>query len=145
MITARRAVISLILAACAALMVWGFTLVRPTHTPVIFKNSAVVAVNPEPGTLVLRQSSVSVTLASGFNLATDNVDGMSISVNGSTVGVPEDEIQILPGQNQYSFAPAPGRQFSELPEGRVCAVLQIQRASSPGTPPTPFSWCFQTH
>ena len=35
MITSRRAVISLILAGCAALMVWGFTLVRPTHTAVV--------------------------------------------------------------------------------------------------------------
>lgn len=145
MITARRAVISLILAGCAALMVWGFTLVRPTNTPVIFKNSAVVRVSPEPGALVLRQSSVSVTLAPDFNLATDNVDGMAIAANGATVGIPVDELQILPGQNQYSFAPGPGRQFSELPVGRVCAVVQIQRAATPGTPPTPFSWCFQTH
>ena len=96
MITARRAVISLILAGCAALMVWGFTLVRPTNTPVVFRNSAVVGVSPDPGALVLRQSSVSVTLASGFNLATDNIDGMAISVNGATVGIPEDEVQILP-------------------------------------------------
>ena len=39
MITVRRVVISVILSACAALMVFGFTQVRPTKTPLIFKNS----------------------------------------------------------------------------------------------------------
>ncbi|MDQ6616742.1 MAG: hypothetical protein M3083_18850 [Actinomycetota bacterium] len=145
MITARRAVISIILAGCAALMVWGFTLVRPTHTPPIFRNSAVKTVSPEPGNLVLRQDRVSVTLAQGYTLASDSADGLSIETNGAIIGIPQDEVQVLPGQNQYSFAPGVGRQFSELPVGRVCAIIQIKKAANPGDPGDPFKWCFQTH
>jgi hypothetical protein len=144
-ITARRAVISVILAACAALMVYGFTQVRPTKTPVIFKNSAVVSVVPAPGDLVLRQSMVGITLAQGYTLAYENVEGFEIGVNGSSVGIPQDELQILPGQNQYSFSPAPGRQFSELPVGRVCVTTTIRRAANVADAGQTFSWCFQTH
>jgi hypothetical protein len=144
-ITVRRAVISVILAACAALMVYGFTQVRPTHTPVIFKNSAVVSVSPEPGDLVLRQSMVGITLAQGYALAYENAEGLEIGVDGSSVGIPQDELQFLPGQNQYSFSPAPGRQFSELPVGRVCVKTLIRRAANVADPGQVFSWCFQTH
>lgn len=144
MITKRRLVLSVILAGALVLFVWGFTLVRPTDTPVIFKNSAVVTVSPAPASLVLRQTSVAITLAPGFTLATANDDGLAISSDGATTGIPLDEIQILPGQNEYTFLPGAGQQVSELPVGRVCAVAQIERASQPNVPPTPFSWCFQT-
>jgi hypothetical protein len=144
-ITVRRAVISVILAACAALMVVGFTQVRPTKTPLIFKNSAVVRVAPEPGDLVLRQSMVTITLAQGYTLAYENEQGFEIGVNGSSVGIPQDELQILPGQNQYSFSPGPGRQFAELPVGRVCVTSIIRRAVAVADPGQKFSWCFQTH
>ena len=143
MITTRRAVISIILAGCAALMVWGFTLVRPAKTPVVFRNSAVKAVSPAPGDLVLRQSSLSVTLAPGYTLAYDTAEGFSVSSGGETVGIPQDELQIV--GNQYVFLPAPGRQYSELPVGRVCAVAQIRMGTDPADPGSPFSWCFQTH
>ena len=144
MITARRAVISLILAGCIALLVLSFTLVRPTHTPIVYKNSAVVRVFPEEGTSTLRQANVSVILASGYTLATQNTEGMSFAISGARVGIPQDEIQILPGQNQYSFSPGPGRQFSELPPGRVCVVLQIVHRVNINETPQQFSWCFLT-
>jgi hypothetical protein len=145
MITARRAVISVILAAAAALMVFGFTQVRPTNSPVIFKNSAVVAVSPGVGTSALRQSGVSVTLAAGYGLAYADTEGMSISANHSAaVGIPQDELQIFPGQNQYTYAPGPGRTFSELPSGNVCVSLLIIRSANLTEPGQPFSWCFVT-
>jgi len=145
MITSRRALISLILASCAALMVWGFTLVRPTHTAVVYRNSAIVKVFPEDGTSTLRQSNVSVILASGYTLAYETTEGMKISVNHATVyAIPQDELQILTGQNQYSFTPGPGRQLSELPAGQICVVLQVTRDNNLTDPGTPFSWCFQT-
>jgi hypothetical protein len=143
MITIRRAVISVILAGCFALMVFGFTQVRPTNTPPTFKNAAVKGVSPNPGDLVLRQSPVSITLMPGYTLAYDTVEGLAISTDGERVGIPQDELQIV--GNQYAFLPAPGRQFSELPVGRVCVVVQIKQAVNPGDPGQPFSWCFQTH
>ena len=144
MITKRRLVISVILAATLAIFVFSFTLVRPANTPIIFKNSAVVRVSPQLGSLVLRQSSVAITLAAGYSLATTSSDGLAIVSNGATTGIPQDELQIQPGQNEFTFAPGAGRQFSELPVGRVCAVAQIAKSTQPDLPPTPFSWCFQT-
>lgn len=144
MITRRRVVVSLILAVCFGLFVWSFSLVRPTNTPVVFKNSAVKAVSPAVGALVLRESSVAITLAPGFNLASQNVDGLSISADGAVTGIPNDEIQQTPAQNQYSFLPAGGAVLSELPVGRVCATAEILSANNPGGLPQPFSWCFQT-
>jgi hypothetical protein len=143
-ITRRQAVVSVILAGCAALMVFGFTQVRPTNTVANLSDHRVVSVTPQPGTLVLRQSSVGVQLATGYTLAYDVDNGLAIGVSGSTVGIPLDELQILPGQNQFSFAPASGRQFAELPVGRVCVKVLIRRTVSLGDPGTPFSWCFQT-
>lgn len=126
-------------------MVWGFTLVRPTHTAVVYLSSHVVQVYPEAGTSILRQTNVSVILAQGYTLAYETTEGMKISVNHATVyPIPQDELQILTGQNQYSFTPAPGRQLTELPAGQICVVVQITRDTNLTDPGTPFSWCFQT-
>ncbi len=144
MVTRRRIVISLILAGCFAIMVYGFTQVRPTNTVAALSDHRVVSVSPQPGALVLRQSGVGVTLATGYTLAYDVENGLAIGVNGAVVGIPQDELQILPGQNQFAFAPAVGRQFSELPVGRICVKVLIRRTISLGDPGTPFSWCFQT-
>lgn len=124
-------------------MAYGFTQVRPTNTPVVFKNSAVKQVSPEPSAQVLRQTSVSITLAPDYTLAYDTTEGLAISTDGERVGIPQDELQIV--GNQYSFLPAAGRQFSELPAGRVCVVVEIKLAANSGDPGQPFSWCFQTH
>ncbi|HEX3426638.1 MAG TPA: hypothetical protein VHT30_10940 [Acidimicrobiales bacterium] len=144
MITRRRVVVSLILATCFALFIWSFSLVRPTNTPVVFKNSAVKAVSPTVGALVLRESSVAITLAPGYNLASQNIDGLSISADGAATGIPTDEIQITPAQNQYSFLPTGGSVLSELPVGRVCAIAEILSTNNPSGAPQSFSWCFQT-
>jgi hypothetical protein len=143
-ITRRRLVISVILAGTLALFIYSFSITRPASTPIIFKNSAVVTVSPLPAALVLRESSIGITLSQGYALATANVDGLSISTNGATTGIPLDQLQIQPGQNEFTFAPAPGRQFSELPVGRVCAVAEIEKTAEPNLPPSSFSWCFQT-
>jgi hypothetical protein len=143
-ITSRRVVISLILAACVALLVYSFTLVRPTDTPVVFKNTAVKAVSPTVGALALRESSIAITLSPGYVLASQETDGLSISSDGASTGIPQDQIQVTPGQNQYTFLPAAGQQLSELPVGRVCVVAQILNTTVANAVAQPFSWCFQT-
>lgn len=145
MITRRRIVVSVALAFAAAIMFYSFSQVRPENTPVIYKNSAVVGVSPAEGaTSVLRQSSVSVTLASGYQLDQQKTNGMSISVAGSTTGIPEDQIQYIAAENQYTYQPESGSTFSELPLGRVCVVLAIDRTANPNLGDTSFSWCFPT-
>ena len=143
MITPRRIVVSLVLAGAIALLVYSFTLVRPTSSPVVFKNSAVSAVSPAPQALVLRETSIAITLAPGYSLSSQ-VDGLAITSDGASTGIPEDEIQITPAQNQYTFLPAAGQVLSELPVGRVCGVAEIVLKSNPNATPQQFSWCFQT-
>jgi hypothetical protein len=144
-ITRRRVVVSLLLAFAAAIMVYGFSGVRPEDTPVLYKNAAVIGVSPAEGaTSVLRQSSVSVTLASGYELDTQTAFGMSISVEGSVTGIPEDQIQYISAENQYTFDPSAGEAYSELPLGKVCVDLVISKTANPNLSPTNFSWCFPT-
>jgi hypothetical protein len=143
-ITKRRVVISVILAATLSVFVYSFSLTRSENAPVVFKNSAVVAVSPEPAALVLRQSSISISLAPGYSLAQENTDGLSISVSGLTTGIPEDEIQVLSTENEYTFLPGAGKQFSLLPLGRVCSIAEIERTAVVDAAPTAFSWCFST-
>ncbi|HEX3540561.1 MAG TPA: hypothetical protein VHT75_08985 [Acidimicrobiales bacterium] len=145
MITPRRAVISLVLAFAAALMVYGFTQVRPTNSPVVIRNSAVRAEFPPDGASALRQSMISVQLAAGYTLAYQNSEGMAISVNrGSAVGIPQDELQVNSGTNQYTFSPGPGRTLTELPAGRVCVNIRITRTTNLADSGQPFGWCFTT-
>lgn len=145
MITRRRVVVSLLLALAAAIMVYGFNGVRNTDTPVVYPNKAILGVSPAVGaTSVLRQSSVAVTLAQGYALAQQNTFGMSISVDGGTTGIPQDEIQLTPAENQYTFDPGSGKALSELPLGRVCVVLAIAKTANPELAPSSYSWCFPT-
>jgi hypothetical protein len=146
-ITRRRVVISLILAGCLTLFVWGFTRVRPATTSPTFSNRAIVGVSPNPGNLVLRQSSVAVTLAKGFSLNYTNTEGLAIGFSGATTPIPQDQLQIAPGdpgQTSYTFAPGPGRAISELPAGRVCVDLVIQQANNLAAVSSSFNWCFST-
>ncbi len=141
MITRRRLVISLILAGCVALMGWGFTLVRPTNQPIVIKDSAVKALIPAPGDRVLRQAFISATLAQDYTLAYDTSPGFAVAA----VGIPQDQLQIVPGLNQYFFYPGPGKELTELPSGRVCVSLRLKRVLIPTDPGRPFGWCFFTH
>jgi len=146
-ITRRRVVISLILASCLTLFVWSFTRVRPATTSPTFSTRAVVGVSPDPGNLVLRQSSVAITLAKGYSLNYTNTEGLAIAVSGSATPVPQDQLQIAPadpGQTTYTFAPGPGQVISELPGGRVCVDIVIQQTNNLAAVSTPFNWCFST-
>lgn len=144
MITPRRIVVSVLLAGAIALLLYSFTLVRPTSTPVVFKNAAVKAVSPTVGALVLRETAVGITLGPGYSLASQVTDGLSIQSDGATTGIPQDQIQITPGQNLYTFLPSAGQAVAELPVGRVCVIAEIEQVSNPNAAPQQFSWCFQT-
>jgi hypothetical protein len=145
MITPRRAVVSLVLAFAVALMVYGFTQVRPTNTAVVIRNSSVLGEYPPDGASALRQSMVSVQLAAGYTLAYANSEGLSISVNrGAPVGIPQDELQFNAGSNQYTFSPQPGHTLTELPAGHVCVNIRITRSTNLSDPGQSFGWCFIT-
>ena len=141
MITRRRIVISVILAGAVAVLVFGFTLVRPTDQAVVYTDPAVKVLYPKPGDLVLRETRVGVTLGQDFTLAYATTNGMAIN----KIGIPQDQLDVIAGLNQYFFYPAPGKEISELPVGRVCVDLRIRRVVDPNDAGRQFSWCFQTH
>ncbi|MDP9073016.1 MAG: hypothetical protein M3N98_02375 [Actinomycetota bacterium] len=141
MITRRRIVISIILAAAVAVMVFGFTQVRPTNQAVLYKDPAILDLTPKPGDLVLRETRVGVTLSQAYTLAYGSLNGMAIN----RIGIPQDQLDIIAGLNQYYFYPAPGKEISELPVGRVCVDLRIRRVVDVTDPGRQFSSCFQTH
>ncbi|MGH9127372.1 MAG: hypothetical protein ACRDZ8_22035 [Acidimicrobiales bacterium] len=144
MITTRRVVISVLLTLAVGVLIYSFTLVRPANAPVVYKNSSVKTVSPSIGTLVLRESAVAITLAPGYQLATQGTDGLTIIADGAVTGIPQDQIAITPAQNQYVFLPTGGGVLSELPLGRVCAIAEIVQDTAPSATPQSFSWCFQT-
>jgi len=142
LITRRRIVISVILAGAVAVLVFGFTLVRPADQAVVYTDSAVrMLYPPKPGDVILRESRVGVTLSQDYTLAYGTTNGMAIN----KIGIPQDQLDVIAGLNQYFYYPAPGKEISELPVGRVCVDLQIRRVVDPNDTGRRFSWCFQTH
>lgn len=140
MITPRRVIISVLLAACAVGLAYGASLGRPDNKPITYSDPAIKSLTPQPGDLALRQARVGVTLATPYTLAQQSSSGMSI--NGQ--GIPQDQIEVIPGLNQYFYTPGPGKEVSSLPPGRNCAQLIIKRVIDPTDQGHPFSWCFQS-
>jgi hypothetical protein len=139
LITSRRIVISLILAACFVGLGYGLSLSR-TPKPLV-DDPRVMALTPQRGELVLRQARIGVTLAPGFTLA--EADAPGFSINGT--GIPQDQLDIIPGLNQYFFTPGSGKDVSQLPPCRNCVSLRIQRIGDQTYHGPPFSWCFVSH
>jgi hypothetical protein len=140
-ITPRRVVISIVLAGCLVLLVWGLDQTRSATAPVIYTDPAVVALEPMPGVLALRQERIGVTLTSAFTLAQATTSG--IAINGT--GIPQDQIEVVPGLNQYFFTPGPGKDVSALPPGRNCVTIVIKRVTDPTDTGHRFGWCFNSH
>jgi hypothetical protein len=140
-ITRRRIFTSVLLAGALVLLVWGLSQTRPTATPVTYTDPAVKSLEPQPGVLALRQERIGVTLGSDFTLAQQTDSGLSI--NGH--GIPQDQIEVVPGLNQFFFTPGPAKEVTALPPGRNCAAILIKRVVDPTDTGHRFSWCFNSH
>jgi len=138
LITTRRIIISILLAACAAGLIYGASIGKPADKPLVYSDPAVKTLAPQPGDLALRQTAIVATLASPYTLAQATTDGMSI--NGQ--GIPQDQIDVNQILNAYSFTPGPGKDVTSLPPGRNCVQLLIKRAADPNDAGHNFSWCF---
>jgi hypothetical protein len=139
-VTPRRIVISVLLAACVVALGYGASIGRPSNKPIVYTDPAVKALSPQPGDLALRQTQIVATLASAFTLAQENHPGMLI--NGQ--GLPQDQVQVNQILNQYSYTPGSGKEISSLPPGRNCVQIFIKRAADPSDAGHSFSWCFQS-
>ncbi len=140
MITQRRIIISVLLAACAVALVYGASIGRPADKPVVYTDPAVKTLSPQPGDVALRQTQIVATLASAYTLAQETAPGMLI--NGQ--GIPQDQITVNQSLNQYSYTPGPGKEVSSLPPGRNCVKIMIKRAADPSDTGHGFSWCFES-
>jgi hypothetical protein len=140
-ITPRRIIISIVLAGCVVLLVWGLSQTRSATAPVLYNDPAIVSLEPMPGVLALRQERIGVTLKTPFTLAQSTTSGMSI--NGA--GIPQDQIEVVPGLNQYFYTPGPGKEVSALPPGRNCVTIVIKRVTDPTDTGHRFGWCFNSH
>ena len=134
MITPRRIVISILLAAAGMGFFYAFT--RPTdHQQPVVKDTAVLHVEPAPGDRVLRQTEISADLAADYTgiLKIDDHH------------VPEDQLDRITGLNRVAFTPGEGKEIKELDAGRHCATVELWQITVSNAPHRTYTWCFEVH
>ncbi|MDP1820979.1 MAG: hypothetical protein Q8K58_13965, partial [Acidimicrobiales bacterium] len=70
---------------------------------------------PPSGTEFLRQSELGIDLAPGYEGA--------LAVNGTEI--PEDQLRLVPQQNQVFFTPGAGKVIEELRAGPACVIAVV--------------------
>ena len=136
----RRALIAVLLIGATAGLVWGSSRAE-TGLPKSDPDPAIVAQFPPPGAEALRQTSVGVQLADGY-------DGR-LTVNG--VAIPEADMEgVIPAdspeagsyegnelrpnnRNRVFFQPGPGKAVEELREGRNTITVRYFKEGRPET------------
>jgi len=133
-VTPRRLLISIALAACVVMFGWAFSQARTTPR-VIYRDSAIVAVYPDVGDLDLRQMRIGVQI----NPAWTGV----LQVDGTEI--PEDQVERVPGLNQIFYTPGPGKITGALAPGQHCATAVVWQITASRDQSHPYSWCFNVH
>lgn len=88
---------------------------------------------PRNGAEVLRQAEFGVDLGPGY-------EGRLVV---GDVEIPEQQLRIVPEQNQVFFTPGEGKAVEELPPGKNCVtVIAWRTAQGRGVADQRFSWCF---
>ena len=90
---------------------------------------------PRSGAEVIRQAELGIDLAPGY-------EGRLV-VNG--VEIPEDELRLVPEQNEVFFAPGEGKAVERLDAGPNCVVAIVWESAVGRDPLTDqaFQWCFE--
>jgi hypothetical protein len=129
----RLLIAVLVVGALAAL----FAGVRATDTgeddPV--SPDIVEHLKPGEGDEVIRQAELGIDLAPGY-------EG-TLVING--IEIPDDELRLVPEQNQVFFTPGEGKVVEALHAGPNCAQAVVWRsAQGRGTADDrSFTWCFE--
>ena len=131
-LSVRRLVLSILLASALVGLVYAFTLHEETP-PVVYTNSAIRAVYPDPGALLNRQTTVFVELQPGYAVR-------ALTVNGRSIGT--DDLDVITGLNRYSYTPGEGKLIEQFDEGRNCALAEFTDTASPGGALQTYEWCF---
>lgn len=131
LLTARRAVTSVLLAVAFAGLYVAFTLHDDSPDPRL-RPPALRVVSPSPGSLQLRQTEIFVVLEPAYRA--------SLTVNDTPI--PDDQLDVIAGLNRVSFTPGAGREIAELPPGRTCAEVAFDLLTDPADEPATYRWCF---
>ena len=134
-LTARRVVISVLLAGSLAALVWAFSQTRSAPVSPVYSDPAVRQLFPQPDDHILRQERVGVTLASAYT-------GV-LQVNG--VEIPEDETERVAGLNQLFYTPGPEKAVPSLGPDRNCVAVVLWRYDQSRDQSRRFAWCFYAH
>ena len=134
MITLRRVVLTLLLAAAAVLAVVGFQLTKETNPRSFITNANVKDLYPRNGDLDLRQSTIGFQLVAGYT--------GRLSIDGDHV--PDSEVRHVVGLNQFLYQPGPDKTLGALKPGAHSATAEIWPLSDPKQVSTQ-TWSFSAH
>jgi hypothetical protein len=94
----------------------------------------VEALIPGRGDEVVQQFEVGIDLAPGY-------EG-GLAING--IEIPEEQLRLVPEQNQVFFQPGEDQVITELLAGPNCVVATVWRSAvGPGEANESFQWCFE--
>ena len=119
----------------------GFLALAVARTNTDDQTPAVVASRPDivehliplNNAQVQRQSELGIDLAPGYEAA--------LVVDGTAI--PEDQLRLVPQQNQVFFTPGEGKAIEELDAGQTCVTAIVwQSAVGRGSQDKSFQWCF---
>lgn len=89
---------------------------------------------PTSGSEVLRQATVGVDLANGYDAV--------LVINGVEVRSAEDGLIRDPGSGLIQFTPGPGRPVESLQPERNCVTALVWKVTEGEGAAVPVSWCF---
>jgi hypothetical protein len=121
-----------------ALAVWASSTGVDDDGPVVATGGAApldgFRLRPADGAQAVQGSEIGIDLQPGWEgrLLIDGVE------------IPEDELRLVPGQNQVFFTPGQGRTIERLRPGRNCVTAIFWRSQlGRGADDGQLTWCFQ--
>lgn len=133
MVTARRILLSLVVAIGVVGIAWAFAS-NPSDPQVHFV-TGVEGVYPPSGALDVRQVRIGIDLAPGYT-GVLQVDGVEI---------PEDQLDRVDPLNQIFYTPGVGKETGRLSPGRHCATALFWRVTETRASARSTEWCFGVH
>ena len=109
----RVAIVTIVLAVVASVAIWG-AVSQVDGPAAVQRPVAIVDLLPDEGQIVFPQDLVGAQVRPNFQA--------ELTINGYPI--PRDQLSGDPNLGQYFFDPAPGKEFSALPEGPATGVIE---------------------
>jgi hypothetical protein len=91
---------------------------------------------PLPNSKMLKQEPIGIDLAAGYEAT------LTVTAQGLTTPIPDDQLSVVPALNQFQFVPGPGKEFEEWPAGEVCVIATYWQSETGASQSTNRNWCF---